>query len=126
MICQTHAPSFVQPKFDDLIDQQGNKPKPSSPFDARVTHLNFDTIRYDGKWWCVWQNELTHPHAGMQRLWSVSNDDFAFCAAQGPRQYMEDRMDYMFDAASDVKYFGVYDGHGGKVRTCATPHARRL
>ena len=60
----------------------------------------------------------------MQRLWTVSNDDFVFCAAQGPRSYMEDRMDYMFDSASNVKYFGVYDGHGGKVCAHALSCAR--
>ncbi|KHJ98822.1 hypothetical protein OESDEN_01178 [Oesophagostomum dentatum] len=38
---------------------------------------------------------------------------FSYCATQGFRPYMEDRMHYMYDPNNNLSIFGIFDGHGG-------------
>lgn len=40
---------------------------------------------------------------------------FSYCATQGYRPYMEDRMHYMYDPNNNLSIFGIFDGHGGMV-----------
>ncbi|PAV76123.1 hypothetical protein WR25_26416 [Diploscapter pachys] len=47
-------------------------------------------------------------------FWRLKHKNFSFCAAQGMRSYMEDRMHYMFDPNHTLSIFGIFDGHGGQ------------
>ncbi|GMR30225.1 hypothetical protein PMAYCL1PPCAC_00420, partial [Pristionchus mayeri] len=47
-------------------------------------------------------------------FWRYKHKNFSFCASQGYRDYMEDRMHYMHDPNNNLSIFGMFDGHGGQ------------
>jgi hypothetical protein len=52
---------------------------------------------------------------GKDQCWHLKHKCFAYCANQGQREYMEDRMHYMHDPANNnLSIFSIFDGHGGK------------
>uniref|UniRef100_A0AC34F2Q0 PPM-type phosphatase domain-containing protein n=1 Tax=Panagrolaimus sp. ES5 TaxID=591445 RepID=A0AC34F2Q0_9BILA len=52
---------------------------------------------------------------GKDQCWHLKHKCFAYCANQGHREYMEDRMHYMHDPANNnLSIFSIFDGHGGK------------
>uniref|UniRef100_A0A1I7X2V7 PPM-type phosphatase domain-containing protein n=1 Tax=Heterorhabditis bacteriophora TaxID=37862 RepID=A0A1I7X2V7_HETBA len=48
-----------------------------------------------------------------EQFWKMRHNIFSYCATQGFRSYMEDRMHYMFDPNMNLSIFGIFDGHGG-------------
>ncbi|GMT05295.1 hypothetical protein PENTCL1PPCAC_27469, partial [Pristionchus entomophagus] len=47
-------------------------------------------------------------------FWRYKHKNFSFCASQGFRDYMEDRMHFMHDPNNNLSIFGMFDGHGGQ------------
>ncbi|GMT31335.1 hypothetical protein PFISCL1PPCAC_22632, partial [Pristionchus fissidentatus] len=47
-------------------------------------------------------------------FWRYKHKNFSFCATQGFRDYMEDRMHFMHDPNNNLSIFGMFDGHGGQ------------
>ncbi|EYC39072.1 hypothetical protein Y032_0678g1453 [Ancylostoma ceylanicum] len=48
-----------------------------------------------------------------EQYWKMKHKIFSYCATQGYRPYMEDRMHYMYDPNNNLSIFGIFDGHGG-------------
>ncbi|CAJ0609763.1 unnamed protein product [Cylicocyclus nassatus] len=48
-----------------------------------------------------------------EQYWKMKHKIFSYCATQGYRPYMEDRMHYMYDPNMNLSIFGIFDGHGG-------------
>ncbi|WKY17214.1 hypothetical protein Q1695_001661 [Nippostrongylus brasiliensis] len=48
-----------------------------------------------------------------EQFWKMKHKIFSYCATQGYRPYMEDRMHYMYDPNNNLSIFGIFDGHGG-------------
>lgn len=51
--------------------------------------------------------------------WSLQDGSTAVYSIQGRRPHMEDRFNVINNIDnSDISLYGVFDGHGGEVRTC--------
>jgi hypothetical protein len=49
-----------------------------------------------------------------ENMWRLKHNKFVFCAHQGLRDYMEDRMHYLHDPTNrNLSIFSIFDGHGG-------------
>ena len=86
-----------------------------------ISKRNFSLLYRNSKWersyWptqnkTIVSSNVTKLFSG--EFWRLKHKNFSFCAAQGMRSYMEDRMHYMFDPNHTLSIFGIFDGHGGQ------------